>query len=148
MAPLPAGTPILASEPGAALPPGVALRARAATASRADAASSAAASSAAASSTAASSASASAQSAAERPAWKLRPNERVRICDGPLEGLVGRVVALRPKDRVPLVRLEGGAEQQEQRLVAIAARKLQPAPEETDGNQTEPQVDSRRRRVL
>lgn len=53
----------------------------------------------------------------------LRPQERVRVIgDGPLKGRVGRVITLRPKDRMPVVRLEGEGNE----LVVLPTRQLQP----------------------
>ena len=63
----------------------------------------------------------------------LKPGARVRIMQGKLRGCTGKVVTLRPADRVPLVRLEGDDAQ----LVAVQAERLQPA-DTSDGDAPKP----------
>ena len=55
----------------------------------------------------------------------LRPRERVRVVSGPSAGKVGMILTLRPKDKMPLVRLDGDDKQ----LVAVPAEQLAPEDE-------------------
>ena len=73
----------------------------------------------------------------------VAPGSRVRVVRGPLTGRTGKVITLRPQDRKPIVRLEGGDE----KLVVLPASAIE-STEAAPLSSAAPEAAPARRRSL